>query len=250
MGHTYGTLTREELISIRDSLRSMILELHNSASILDQVIQRNGGPALSKTPVKASRLSDHIDHAMFETYLREIQEVPKASAKEYLFQQRVPVYVGHEDHSQSNGIVHGTSSVASWVIWAVLLLFSFTFDCTIVLLLRSFMRVVGTEPLPPVYPGRSRSPVRESKPEHSRSLLAMMTEGIREDPRSHILSLIIGLSVQYLLFIGNFVVYLFVYTCRCLGFLLLCLLLWDNMRSSTQSKFNPTSNLMSRTMTD
>lgn len=237
---TGGTLNRDELVSLRDAIRSVLVEFHNVASIMDQVIQRNGGPAYPQTPAKSNRLSDHLDHASIEAYLRELRAPSIRANIERPVPDRIPSYPTPTGANPTTpNLPYSGMYLTSWIIWLTVVLLTLSFDCLISLVLRSCMRLVGSGTPAPIYPGRSRSPVRDPKAENSVSLLTLIVEDIKGDPKAHLSSILVGLSVQILMFAGNLVVHLLVYTCRSLGFLLLCLLVWDNMHYFTVKSLPP-----------
>ena len=68
---TDSSLNREELTSLRNSVRLVTVELHSIAGVLDSVLRRNGGPVKgSERRTEGRSLSDHLNHPTMEEVFR------------------------------------------------------------------------------------------------------------------------------------------------------------------------------------
>ena len=224
---------RGDLISLRDSIRSITLELHNVASVLDQAVNRNGGPTKPRQH-DGRRLSEHMDHSSLESIVRDF---PK---------HEVFGIPGFQSWTLTDSPPKAASSILShilsWITWAFLLGILFCFDAACALLIQATSRVVAVETPQKPQPGRSRSPIRdEQTSDISTSMLYLLLESIRWDNKAHFSSLGGAICVQIILMLGQNTLCFVIYTFRAIFFLLLCLLLWDNMRSTASiPKFGKT----------
>ena len=226
-------LNREELISIRDSTRAIAVELHHVSGILDQVISRNGGPA----PIRTNRRAlEHIDHVSVEALLRQLRNGRSGHPVDSVF--KLFDVAGEPSRSQARILFNLINidiifTAAYWTGLTLLIAVLFAFDALGALVVQGFLRLYALESTHPrVHPGRSRSPIREEPAlRETTSLLNQIMVIIQNDKSMHSSSLLVSLSIQVILYVGNPYVSMIVYTMRMCEFLVICFLFWDNMNT-------------------
>ena len=169
-----GGPSRDEIVSLRDSIRFMTVELHNIASILDGIISRNGGPAPPPpNQARDRRISEHLDQTAIENALRMLG-ASNARSNPHQF------HAGHSSGPHTRlvnlGIltlevdeIRGFAIAALSGLWALVLLCYDTLMCVVVRAvfakltssLTDSHRAKQPARLPP---GRSRSPIIEDDP--------------------------------------------------------------------------------------
>ena len=167
-------LSRDEMVSLRDSIRFMTVELHNIASILDDIISRNGGPApLPPNQARDRRISDHLDQTAIEDALR-LLGVSDVRSDPHKFQagrsRATPTrLVNLGILTLEVDEIRGFAIAALSGLWALVLLCYDTLMCVVVRAvfakltssLTDSHRAKQPARLPP---GRSRSPIIEDDP--------------------------------------------------------------------------------------
>ncbi len=229
-------MNREELVSVRDSTRTVAVELHHVAGILDQVITRNGGPA----PVRMNRPAlEHIDHVSVEALLRQLRNGRSSESLEKV--SKLFVGPGEPARADSRTLFNLINidiffTSAYWTGLTLLVLALFAFDCVGALLFQGVLRLYTLESAnPPLHPGRSRSPIREEPALcETSSLLNQIMAIIQKDKSMPFSSLLVSLRIQVILFVGNSYLATMIYLMRMCQFLVICFLFWDNMNTMSE----------------
>ncbi len=219
-------------MSTRESLLGIIVDLHNIATVIDNVLRRNGGPV--KTSRSRRKTISVYDDSPLGSLLSDSRE-PRSTEPALRFmpylksESTISDTIDERMQSTSRDVSIGLIRILFDIICVVIL---FSYDSLCIIVGRSSLAVLECEPTRRVYPGRSRSPVREdTSPEDRPTLLLQIFESARKDRRTLLNSLVGGLCVQILIFVGSFPFSLLIYICRSICFLFLCLLVWDHVRS-------------------
>ena len=153
-----SSLTREELTSLRNSVRFVTVELHNVASVLDSILRRTGGAVKgTERDITERRLSDHLNHPALEELFRA-GNFPSAPVK------KVPE---RSDFGQSKQTVPSVNEFIMSLIYSGLnfgaSVFSFAFDIVSFFAFQScYLSAARETKVYKPQPGRYYSPVPPS----------------------------------------------------------------------------------------
>lgn len=229
-------MNREELVSLRDSTRTIAVELHHVAGILGEVITRTGGPH----PVRLNRPAlEHFDHVSVEALLRQLRN---GRSPESIEEEVKPFVVPGEPGRTDSRTLFSLINIdvfftgAYWIGLTLHVLALFSFDCVGALLFQGVLRLYTMESAnPPIHPRGSSSPIREEQPLcETSSLLNQIMGIIQKDKSMHFSSLLVSLSIQVILFAGNPYLATMIYIMRICQFLVICFLFWDNMNTMSE----------------
>ncbi len=231
------TLTREELITVRDSLRVIAVEFHSISAVVDNSITRNGGPA----PMKRNsnqHPSEAVEHSSVESLLRQLRTQATQgldAAMSGLFPKKP------EDSRWMPKVLFGLINievVATVVYWIGALMFallSFCFDSVAILLFQGILKLYTVDNATPrLHPGRSRSPVREDQRiDETSSLINQLVVVVRVDRKMQMSSILSAIAVQLIQLIGLGPLNVLIFALRIIAFLLVAMLMWDHLNSSS-----------------
>lgn len=215
-----SSLTREELTSLRNSVRVVTVELHTLASVLDNVLRRSGGPVQgSARELEERNLSDHLSHPAMENLFRSGSFIPP-DLKEAVF--------GSGKSRDASALAFVMPMISSGLSFALSVV-CFLYD----MLLFSIFQVSISKPSARTkvykpHPGRYYSPI----PTFSDS------DSERLTPRVFGLSLLLAVVLQSLLATNIFPLTVSIYTVRLLS--LIPLFHTFKHASSSNSGMSPT----------